>query len=155
MCVVYIHILYSISQKMDPETKTKLSKYLVKPIIYGAAGAIATALVTGETNFYVDVFGRPVNALLFIGGACGASSIISDVAGDYILPLIPGNEHFTKTETSLINLGLNGLSTYGILVLTGTADVSNLLVPIGVGAASAVVGEYIHQNYAEPWLMSL
>ena len=122
--------------------------------MYGAAGAVATAIVTGGTDFYVDVMGRPVNALWFIGGACGASSIVSEVAYDYLLPHLPLSQ-LSKTEASLINLGLSGASVYGILVLTGTADTSNILVPFGVGAASAVVGEYLHQNYAAPYLMAL
>ena len=140
---------------MDQDTKQKLSKYLVKPLLYSAAGAVASAIVTGGTDFYVDVMGTQMNALWFIGGACGVSSIVSDVAGDYLLPLIPGNENFTRTETSLINLGLNGASVYGILVLTGTTDMSNVLVPLGIRAASAVAGEYVYQNYADPWIMAL
>ena len=140
---------------MDQDTKQKLSKYLIKPLLYGAAGAVASAIVIGGTDFYVDVMGRPMNALWFIGGACGVSSIVSDVARDYLLPLIPGNENFTRTETSLVNLGLNGASVYGIMLLTGTTDASNLLVPFGVGAASAVVGEYAWANYANPWVLAL
>ena len=139
---------------MDQDTKQKISKYLVKPLLYGAAGAAASVLVTGGTDFYVDVMGRPVNALWFVGGVCGASSIVSDVAYDYVLPYLPFSE-VSKTEPSLINLGLSGASVYGIMVLTGTADVSNLLAPFGVGAASAVVGEYIWQNYADPYIMAL
>ena len=42
---------------MDQDTKQKLSKYLVKPLLYGAAGAVATAIVTGGTDFYIDVMG--------------------------------------------------------------------------------------------------
>ena len=139
---------------MDQDTKQKLSKYLVKPLLYGAAGAVASAIVTSGTDFYVNVMGRPMNALWFIGGACGVSSIVSDVAYDYVLPYLPLSE-ISKTKASLINLGLNGASVYGILVLTRTTDMSNVLVPLGIRAASAVVGEYVYQNYADPWIITL
>ncbi len=58
---------------MDQDTKEKLSKYLVKPLLYGVAGAIASAVITGGTNFYVNVMGKPVNALWFIGSATTAN----------------------------------------------------------------------------------
>jgi hypothetical protein len=75
------------------------------------------------------------------------SSILLDVIHDYALSKLPLYNQLGDAEAAVVNLVMSGASVYGLLLFTGTIDASNVLVPFEIGVASAVVGDYVYDNF--------
>ena len=96
--------------------------YGAKAGLTGATIAVGSMLLFGQTG-NIKVFNMNVPAYLPIGIAGGTSSIVGDIAHDYILPHIPQVEKMKNLESA----GLNFLTT-------GGAFVGSLMVITGVPA---------------------
>lgn len=139
---------------LSTDTKEKLGKYLIKPAIYGVAGGVAAYLATGG-GFDVAFMGHVASGSTIVGGICTASSVLTDIVNEYRLSKLPLYQQLGDTEAALLNLAVGGAGVYGILLATGMIDPTDIIVPFGVGAASAVIGDYVYNNFVYDPLMSL
>lgn len=125
-------------------TGMALSDTLRKGLITGGVAAGGGALLfgeTGQTNFLG--YTVPVPVALFAANA--ASSMLADVAHNYILPSIPGNEKFSNIEAAALGLGVSGASS--AYILNGTLGTTESMNSALLGAGSYAAGEWIDNRF--------
>lgn len=121
--------------------------YGVKAGLTGATIAVGSMLLFGQTS-NIKVFNMNLPAYLPIGIAGGASSIVGDIAHDYILPHIPQVEKMKNLESA----GLNFLTTGGafvgsLMVITGV-PAQNIPKAFVFGGGTKLVVDGVYDKYA-------
>lgn len=128
------------------------SKYLIKPLIFGATNAAVAYLSFGRlSTFYVNPFGMaagrgyPVPGMIAAVGVGMATSIIVDLVHDFILKHIPSSEAWQSRELLALNAasGAGGLFLlYSALNPDGATDLG-LGKVLATGAGSSVLSAYL------------
>lgn len=120
---------------------------LLKAAVTGAVGSLAGYLFLQEGSGSVNLFSIPVPTSLAVGAACAGGSLVADFGHDWILPYINKNQKLSTIESSLLQLGLSGLGTAGVLIYGSGAPVQNLPNMFLLGCGSAVAGDYINSKF--------
>jgi len=93
-----------------------------------------------------QVFGMNLSMPTALAGTTAIGSVAADVAHDYVLPYIPGNDKFNNVESAVLGLGVSGGSAAWLLnegeVINQPAFNTFLL-----GAGSYAAGEWIDNKF--------
>jgi hypothetical protein len=120
---------------------------LVKAAVTGATGALAGYIFLNEGSGSFKLFSLNVPTSLALFAASATGSLAADIAHDYILPNINKDSKLTNIESALLQLGVSGAATSGILVYGAGAPVQNIPNMFLLGAGSAVAGDYINSKF--------
>jgi hypothetical protein len=115
-----------------------------KATITGAVAGLASAVIFGETGTY-QVAGVNLPTPVAIGLANGASSVVADLAHEYVLPQIPMNAKYANLEAMALGLGVSGGST--AFLLNGSLLDSSSMNAFLLGAGSYAAGDYLDQKF--------
>lgn len=127
--------------------RIKVKDSLTKSVLAGSTYAAGQLLIFGDQNTVtipMTNIQMPAIAAGFIAGM--SSSLISDVAHDYLLPLIPKNEKYVNAESALVGAGVSGLAS--CLMLKAVADLpfENFPICIAYGGGSYVASDFLWHN---------
>lgn len=133
---------------------SQLSDDLLKAAISGVIAGVGSVIFLGETEGSVPfpVLGFQVPPYIAIGGAVAAADLVSELAHQYVFPLINKSEKLTKIESALLQIGLAGGVTAGLLVYGSSAprDLTSIGYAFGVGSISVIAGDYAFVNFVKP-----
>ncbi len=126
---------------------SRLSKTLAVPLISGAvAAAEASYLYSSYEGVQVPLLGR-VSAPLGMAVHTALASMVSESAGQYVLPYLEGGHSYSDIATKVSGPVITGLANSALLNVAGNS------VPMSqaflVGASSNLIGQYV----ADMWHM--
>jgi hypothetical protein len=135
----------------------KLSDTFVVPALSGAIAAGVTPVVYGipfYSNFQQGGIFGGVNVPLAVGVSSFGSTLIGQVAKNWVLPYIPSNSRFAESEGRMLTPVLAGVANMALLGLGAPNDGTMMLhlKNFGVGAGSVVAGQYISDTWLAPYL---
>jgi len=119
----------------------KARKGLATGVIAYAAGRF----ILGDEG-QSDLFGFNMDSNVALGLSAAGDSVAADLAHDYILPHIPGNEKYANPEAALLGLGTAGAAS-ALIYNQGGVGVPQSMNLFLVGAGSYAAGEYIDRNF--------
>lgn len=123
------------------EMGTSIKEKLWKGAMAGAISGSAAYFLFSETGSS-DVFGIQLPNPVVIGGANMAASVAADVAHEYVLPHIPGNQKFAAAESAALGLGISGFGTAWLLNREGI-NPGTFFNGFALGAGSYAAADWI------------
>lgn len=123
------------------DTMTSIKEKLWKGAMAGAISGGASYFLFGETGSS-DLFGLQLPNPVVIGGANMAASVAADVAHEYVLPHIPGNQKFAAAESAALGLGISGFGTAWLLNKEGLTP-GTFFNGFALGAGSYAAADWI------------
>lgn len=116
-------------------------EWVTKGAATGIIAGIARMLLFEDKSLFVARVRVPGAIAMGIGAAAG--SVGTNLAHQYILPMIPHNQKYEKMESAAIALVASGLGTYAATNLLGNAAFGPAFA---VGAGSYLAGDYAWHN---------
>lgn len=135
---------------------SKLIEQFTKPAVVGAISYLGSMIVLPQNRFNVFSFNASSNVFYGLLGVGG--SFVSEVAHQWILPLIPSNSKFAQTESMLlsplVNAGLFAMGTNLFYQRNSILDTNqiDLIKPALLGGASEIGGQYLFEAVLQPYL---
>ena len=120
-----------------------------RALICGGLAAAGSYMIYGERGTsYTMGFNIPNAAL--IGGTVAVSSLGTDMATNYILPDIPGNQKYSTIEGTALAIAASGGITMLGMSYGLSANRESTGQQILLGAGSYILGDYITDNFLYP-----
>ncbi len=133
------------------ETKTALADMLARPAIVGLMSYLGSKIIHGSSgkDQSVGVFGMDLSLDAFYGGLGFVSSMVTETAKKYILPLIPGNSQYAKAEIALLAPAIHGGLNVAMLsiMFPSIANLNGKIKPLLIGAGAEFAGDYAYMNF--------
>lgn len=117
---------------------------LRKAALSGGVAYVA-GMVFGEDG-QTQIFGQNVSMPTALAGSTALGSVAADVAHDYVLPYIPGNDKFNNAESAVLGLGISG-GTAAWLLNEGNVINQPAFNTFLLGAGSYAAGEWIDKKF--------
>jgi hypothetical protein len=120
-------------------------KPLIKKAVY--TGAIATAgsyLLFGEGSSNVNFLNMNVNTALAAGLGGASGSVAGDLLSDYVVNAFEQSKPLQNMEKTIIKSAVSGAGC--VATLSVAADVEPNIRLFGLGAASKILGDTVHQQ---------
>ena len=123
-----------------------MHKYLMAPLVKAiVAGVAGSYLIGGSAK--VPLLGMSVSPAVLIGSSVGAASLISTLSHDFVLEKIKGNR-YADLETRFFSPALTAAASVAVGYATlGSLDGRAIAELAGLGAASEVGGDYLHEAF--------
>jgi hypothetical protein len=118
---------------------------LTKAVFVAGAGVLGSILM-GEKDTKIPLAGMNLPAPLLLGVATGTSSVVADMAHDYVLPHIPHNDKWVNMESSALAVSTAGASTSAILYFGTGMPRENLFNSFALGGGAVIAGDYAHSK---------
>lgn len=124
---------------------SKLQQMLMKPLLAGGAVYLISAMTDGNTQ--VGFAGKTFSKAMADGVVTVGASMLSDVAGSYILPNISHDQKLAHLESSLLHPVLTGSALVGLeeVLVRGSVARYGFLKPFAKGSVGEIVGLYAYQ----------
>ncbi len=122
----------------------KVKSILIKAALSFAVGSAGSMLF----------FGEGANGWYIAGSVVAGASIISDVAGKFLLPLLPQSESWANLEGKAIGLALSGVGTWGIIKLLVNPNAPFVQTSL-LGAGSYAISDYVSSSILKVGQQSL
>ena len=140
---------------MNTETKEKISKYALKPLLGGAINTLAANVMFGSVSGSgVPIMGTVIDANVVLFGTGFISKVGSELISDYALSHIPHNEKYLKIENAAIGAASGAAANYGILAGLGLIDMSDIVKPAILGAVNEVGTSYLYNTFLHDMYMN-
>jgi hypothetical protein len=120
---------------------TSIKEKLWKGAMAGAISGGAAYFLFGESG-NSQILGIDLPNPVVIGGANMAASVGADLAHEYLLPHIPGNQKFAAAESAALGIGISGFGTAWLLNREGLTP-GTFFNGFALGAGSYVAADYI------------
>lgn len=122
--------------------KQKLAETFLVPALAGSIAA-ATSYFVFDEDGDLPILGMKVPGWAGIGGVVFGSLLIGNVAGNWVLPYIPGNVKFANMEKLLVVPVATGASTAALMYFAvPTARGQLLMKSFAIGAISEIGAQY-------------
>lgn len=121
--------------------QARLMDTLLTPVLSGVAASAISYFVYDE-NGVLLYFGMELPAVPAIGAVVALSSLAGNAAGNYLLPMIPGNIKFAHFEKLVFMPLLTGSANAALMYFGNPMAQNNLMRPFKIGALAEIVGQY-------------
>lgn len=118
-------------------------EWAVKAGLTGGIAAVSAAVLFQSDS--INLMGVTVPAAAVIGLGAAGGSVVADLAHQYVLPHIPGNEKLADKEAALLSVVASGLGSYAATRLIGNSGFA-IIPTVGVGAGSFLAGDYVYHH---------
>lgn len=137
-------------------TKFKLIEQFAKPSMVGVLSYFGSMAMLPQQS--VNVMGYSMNSHLFYGLLGVGGSFVSELAHNWLLPYLPGNDKFAQTESMLlapaVNAGIFALATKMFIPPLSAFDPRlDLVRPALLGAGAEIGGQYVYEAVLMPYLL--
>jgi len=119
---------------------------IVRAGISGLTGGLASYTLLNEQGGTASFFGLQLPTSAVIGSSVAIASLLGDTLHDYVLPHISKNNKLNNFESSLLQIGVGGGGTAGILLYNG-APAQSIPNSFLLGAGSVVGGHYVTDRW--------
>lgn len=121
-----------------------ISTMIGKPLAVGAVSALAASFLLADTSS-VRAFGMSLSPVTMVFVATAGASVVSEIAHQYILPEIPGNQKFAHFESMIYAPIVNGV-TLVILLGPVLGVLQNYPAGFAFGFGGEIAGQYTFET---------
>ncbi len=127
----------------------KIKSFGLKPIYHGVALSIETISIFNQYD-NVQFFGTTLPAFFPLAIAGAISSLSAELLHDFVFTLIPSNEKLKNIESSVVGMGLAGLSVGAALKIMSNIPNDEIAMTMLIGGLFYGANELIYNEFIDP-----